>query len=112
MGSPGTALKVPEFNQNQNGNTTENSILQSIQDLCRICGKSNHVNEPLVLIDVFSSEGEKNKLLTMLKFCFTPEVSPVFILFDLRSSTLSQWGEIISEGALLLLYTYQGRKKS
>ena len=97
MGSPGTALKVPEFNQNQNGNAAENSI---ILDLCRICGKSNHVNEPLVLIDVFSSEGEKNKLLTMLKFCFTPEVSSVFKFRYLISETLSvldiidlsQWG--------------------
>ena len=66
MGSPGV-----EFNQ-QNG-ANNDSILH--QEICRICGKSSQINEPLVLIDVFSSEGEKNKLLTMLKFCFTPEVS-------------------------------------
>ena len=94
MGSPlnpESALKVefqnpnPEIqNQNspfQNGN--EMSVSNSVAILlCRICGKSNSVNE--VLINIFSQEGAENNLSEKIKFCFTKEVR--FIIIMMHSS--------------------------
>ncbi len=68
-----TAQFTAAVNSAQNGGATAPAISPSSshhEDICRICGKFSDV-----LIDIFGPEGEKNKLVSKLKFCFTSEVS-------------------------------------